>query len=152
MIKKTKNPHELAYLVVDPHDGRIPESVFQSDDFNQCLDVLEGYYERTGRGRVDVVIATYDAEIICRRVVCDGESIDEARRWAQARSVGKSGIESDDDKKDNRIVLDLQSVRDYIDREIARSIGKSASQSKDKKQAPPVDDLKGLAAREAFLW
>ena len=97
MIKKTKNPHELTYLVVDPHDGRIPESIFQSDDFNQCLDVLEGYYDRTGRGRVDAVIVTYDAEIICRRVVCDGESIDEARRWAQARSVGKSRIHSEDE-------------------------------------------------------
>lgn len=97
MIKKTKNPHELAYLVVDPHDGRIPESIFQSDDFSQCLDVLEGYYERTGRGRVDAVIVTYDAEIICRRVVCDGESIDEARSWAQERSVGKSRIHSNDE-------------------------------------------------------
>lgn len=97
MIKKTKNPHELTYLVVDPHDGRIPESIFQSDDFSQCLDVLEGYYERTGRGRVDAVIVTYDAEIICRRVVCDGESINEARRWAQARSVGKSRIQSNDE-------------------------------------------------------
>lgn len=95
MIKKTKNPHELTYLVVDPHDGRIPESIFQSDDFNQCLDVLEGYYDRTGRGRVDAIIVTYDAEIICRRAVCDGESIDEARRWAQARSVDKSRIQSD---------------------------------------------------------
>ena len=97
MIKKTKNPHELTYLVVDPHDGRIPESIFQSDDFSQCLDVLEGYYDRTGRGRVDAVIVTYDAEIICRRVVCDGESIDEARSWAQARSVGKSRIHSEDE-------------------------------------------------------
>ncbi len=152
MIKKTKNPHELTYLVVDPHDGRIPESIFQSDDFNQCLDVLEGYYDRTGRGRVDAVIVTYDAEIICRRVVCDGESIDEARRWAQARSVDKSRIESDDGKKDDCIFLDLKSVRNYIDHEIARLIGKSASQAKDKTQAPLVDDLKGLAAREAFLW
>lgn len=97
MIKKTKNPHELTYLVVDPHDGRISQSIFQSDDFNQCLDVLEGYYDRTGRGRVDAVIVTYDAEIICRRSVCDGESIDEARRWAQARSVCESRIHSDDE-------------------------------------------------------
>lgn len=97
MIKKTKTPHELTYLVVDPHDGRISQSIFQSDDFSQCLDVLEGYYERTGRGRVDAVIVTYDAEIICRRSVCDGESIDEARRWAQARSVSESRIHSDDE-------------------------------------------------------
>lgn len=97
MIKKTKNPHELTYLVVDPHDGRISQSIFQSDDFSQCLDVLEGYYDRTGRGRVDAVIVTYDAEIICRRAVCDGESIDEARRWAQARSVGESRIHSNDE-------------------------------------------------------
>lgn len=97
MIKKTKNPHDLTYLVVDPHDGRIPESIFQSDDFNQCLDVLEGYYDRTGRGRVDAIIVTYDAEIICRRVVCDGESIDEARRWVQARHSSESRIHSDDE-------------------------------------------------------
>lgn len=152
MIKKTKNPHELAYLVVDPHDGRIPENIFESDDFSQCLDVLEGYYERTGRGRVDAVIATYDAEIICRRVVCDGDSIDEARRWAQARSVDKSRIESDDSKKDDCIFLDLKSVRNYIDHEIARLLGKSVGAAPAKTQAPHVDDLKGLAAREAFLW
>lgn len=152
MVKKTKNPHELAYLVVDPHDGRIPENIFESDDFSQCLDVLEGYYERTGRGRVDAVIATYDAEIICRRVVCDGDSIDEARRWAQARSMGKSRIESDDSKKDDCIFLDLKSVRNYIDHEIARLLGKSVGAAPAKTQAPPVDDLKGLAAREAFLW
>lgn len=97
MIKKTKNPHELTYLVVDPHDGRIAESIFQSDDFNECLDELEEYYERTGRGRVDAIIVTYDAEIICRSSVCDGESIDEARRWAQARSVDKSRIHSNDE-------------------------------------------------------
>ena len=152
MVKKTKNPHELAYLVVDPHDGRIPENIFESDDFSQCLDVLEGYYERTGRGRVDAVIATYDAEIICRRVVCDGDSIDEARRWAQARSVDKSRIESDDSKKDDCIFLDLKSVRNYIDHEIARLLGKSVGAAPAKTQAPLVDDLKGLAAREAFLW
>lgn len=45
-----------------------------------------------------------------------------------------------------------KSVRNYIDHEIARLIGKSASQAQDKTQAPPTDDLKGLAAREAFLW
>lgn len=152
MIKKTKNPHELAYLVVDPHDGRISENIFQSDDFSQCLDVLEGYYDRTGRGRVDAVIATYDAEIICRRVVCDGDSIDEARRWAQARHSSESRIESDDSKKDDCIFLDLKSVRNYIDHEIARLLGKSVSAAPAKTQAPPVDDLKGLATREAFLW
>lgn len=103
MIKKTKNPHELTYLVVDPHDGRISQSIFQSDDFNQCLDVLEGYYERTGRGRVDAVIVTYDTEIICRRSVCDGESIDEARRWAHARSVDESRIHSNDECFDSEI-------------------------------------------------
>ena len=37
------------------------------------------------------------------RVVCDGESIDEARRWAQARSVGKSRIHSDDEGIDAEI-------------------------------------------------
>ena len=55
-------------------------------------------------------------------------------------------------KKDDCIVSDLRKARDYIDREIARLLGKSVSAAPAKTQTPPVDDLKGLAAREAFLW
>mgnify|MGYP004518011697 FL=1 len=54
-------------------------------------------------------------------------------------------------KKDDCIVSDLRKARDYIDREIAFLLGKSVSAVPAKTQAPPADDLKGLAAREAFL-